>query len=1207
MAIAFTQEQEKVINLRDCNILVSAAAGSGKTAVLVERIVRMVCDESRPVDIDKLLIVTFTNAAAAEMRERIDIGIAEKLQENPTSEHIQKQATLLHNAQITTIHSFCLYILRNHFHEIGLDPAFRVADDNEVNLMKQDVLTDLLEEKFAQKDQEFLDCVAFFCPEGKIKDLETLVRELSKKASSCAFPEDWLEERKCDYRMDSEHKILPDTMEQYAVKYLKAVLNGLIQVLDRVIKIGELPSGPYMYGETIEQDKEEIERVLRETTFEGIGNRLRGISFGKLAPCRDNTVDAELKELAQKLRKTVKDRIGILEKKYFAFSEEMLLRHAEICDGALCTLLDLTLEYDARVLAKKTEKKVIDFSDMEHYTLQILLDREDGVTKPSKVAEEYKSYFQEILVDEYQDSNMTQEVILEAISGADLGHFNRFMVGDIKQSIYGFRQARPDLFLHKYETYQPDGRNCCRIDLSKNYRSRKEVVDSVNGIFERIMSKEIGGLEYDANAKLYAQADYVESCGNESELLLVEAPGKDEELSNKQAEALAVAKRIKELKQSFQVMDKATKTLRPVRYSDMVILTRSMSGWAEEFKSVMEQEGIPLYVTSKTGYFAASEVQELLQMLRVLDNPRQDIPLYGVLQSVMGGFSKQEIAQIRADYREGSLYEALCACENEKVSTFLEKLNRYRGYTVYMPIRELLERIVEDHDYLNYVTALPAGSKRRANVEMLYVKASDFEKSSYFGLFHFVRYMEQLEKYEVDYGEADFMDENADVVRMMTIHKSKGLEFPVTFVSGLGKQFNKKDFEKFMIADADLGIGIRYVNAQSRVKGETLRRNVLAQKMREDMLAEELRILYVAFTRAKEKLILTATMKDAGKRLEEAIDNAVDHLEYYSYINAVTYMDFLLPILAKTDLKVQLVDQLLLEEEDVKEQLYLDRCQTLLEQLDALDEKGTEADEVRSLVEQVSFRYPYGNLEKLYTKTSVSELKAEAMAEKDEAAHEEFENRAKAVYIPSFGREQDEVSGVLRGSAFHRGMELLDFEKIYAPIFEKFPDNYETYAARVEQSAGELRTILEQFFAEEAESLRLQKEYYSLISIPKVITFLKQECAYRMWRADRLGQLYKEQPFVLGIEATQLQKRFEGNAPEGESVLIQGIIDVFWIEEDKVILLDYKTDRVPEAEELWKRYETQVDYYTQALHRIVGKEVTEKILYSTCLETVCVR
>ncbi len=1200
MAVNFTPEQKQVIELHDCNILVSAAAGSGKTAVLVERIIRMICDETKPVDIDRLLIVTFTNAAAAEMRERIAVGIADRLAQNPESEHIQKQSTLLHNALITTIDSFSLFLIRNHFNEIGLDPAFRVADEGEIKLLQQDVLQEMLEDAYAGGEQNFRDCVEYFCPGGRESVLEKYILDLSRYAASFPWPEEWLLQRKTDYDAESVEALTGSDYGRYLTEHVQHMLCGCVEKMKLALKICESPDGPYMYGELVEKELEQLEKLAACDTLEMYAARVPTVTFGRLPSKKDESVSVQKRELVKGLRSEVKDTLQGMTEKFFLTPLELAVEQGKECRVPVGTLIDLVLEFNRRMQEKKQEKKLIDFSDMEHYALDILLTKKDGEIYPSEVAKEYRQYFHEILIDEYQDSNLVQEYLLKAVSGEEDGCFNRFMVGDVKQSIYKFRLARPELFLEKYRDYGREG-ELRRIDLSRNFRSRTEVVDAVNDIFSGIMSEEVGGIAYDDAAALYAGAVYPENADCVSEMLLIEKPSADTGLHAKEAEALAVAQKIKQLRATCQVTEKSTGVLRDVRYGDMVILLRTNSGWDEVFKKVLEEEGIPAYITSKTGYFGATEVQELLQLLRILDNPRQDIPLFGVMKSVFGGFSEEEIALLRGEQKGCSLYEALCSFVKDtadqtvnesvlyhKAEAFLVQINRYREHTTYMSIRELLQHLVEEFGYLNYVTALPGGSKRRANVEMLFTKASDFEKTSYFGLFHFIRYIEQLEKYDVDYGEADVLDENADVVRIMSIHKSKGLEFPVTFVAGLSKRFNMQDVNQALVVDMDMGLATDYVNPMRRIRNKTLRRTVLARKMREDNLAEELRVLYVALTRAKEKLIMTATLEKALEKWENSVEMQSQHLSYIDFMEAGGYLDFLLPVLPHSKVKTTIIgtDELLGRQVMEQVQMYAGQKE--------LECAGERADQeaLTRLRERFAYRYPHSNLAKLYTKTTVSELKIAAMADKDEAAYHTFEEKEIVPYIPAFMREGEAVSGTIRGNAFHRTMELLDFEKLLAEQFLEFPENYEAYENGMD--IERLAKDLHQFLLGEVDALRLSEEYFHAVREQKIVNFLKAPIAYRMWAADRKGELYREQPFVYGICASRLSEEF----PEEEKVLIQGIIDVFFVEEGELVLLDYKTDVVDSLQELWNRYEAQLDYYKEALENLMNFPVKEKVLYS---------
>lgn len=1218
MGISFTPEQEKVIKLHNRNILVSAAAGSGKTAVLVERIVQMISNEDNPVDIDRLLVVTFTNAAAAEMRERISQAIAARLEDKPESVHLQRQATLVHNAQITTIDSFCLFVIRNNFNDIGLDPTFRVADEGELKLLKQDVLAELLEERFADADEErkadFIHCVECYAANGKEKTLEEYILNLYNFAMSFPWPEEWLCERMEDYHAESKEEMLESSWVQFALSHIRALADDIIDDYAYAIGLAEEPDGPYMYGELLEKEKETIEKALRADNFEALGQAISGICFNRLPAKKDETVSREKRELAKRFRSQAKDKINALVKKYFATPMELVMEQSRFSERALRQLLMLCLEFKQRLDIKKREKNILDFSDMEHLALNILLKKDETGIHATKTALEYRKYFAEVLIDEYQDSNLVQEYLLSAVSGEEEGNYNRFMVGDVKQSIYKFRQARPELFMEKYHTYSLEDSDRQRIDLHKNFRSRVEVLESVNHIFSQIMGETLGGIAYDDAAALYPGAEYpcddrteglsengIEESAYRTELLLIDKLKAEEcedeetaqsDMSAKELEAFAIVGRIKQLMQDFKVTDKVTGALRPLKYSDIVVLLRTNSGWDEIFKEVFANQGIPAHMTARTGYFSSTEIQTVMQFLRVLDNPLQDIPMYGVMKGIFGGFSEQEIAMVRLHNRKATLYEALCDCKDtDKAAALLEKIKLYRNRSVYLPVRKLLQEIFADYGYLNYVTALPAGEQRKANVEMLMEKAAAFEKTSYYGLFHFIRYMEQMEKYDVDYGEANTLDENADVVRIMSIHKSKGLEFPVTFVAGLSKKFNMQDAAKALIADMDMGIGTDYIDPVKRISNKTLRKNIIADKIRIDNLAEELRVLYVAMTRAKEKLILTAVAEDMQKKIDDFsyVQNQKKwELSYGMLTSAGSYLDFILPAVMRNASK--LIDIKFLTMDDLHGEEIKELVETAGREIRMLALKDCasyrDVSVYNRIKERFSYQYPHDNLKKLYTKTTVSELKLAALEEKEESSVHLFEEERIVPYIPAFMREKepDNISGTTRGSAFHRVMELLE----YAKVLDGWDDL--DYTARRKR----LNDILKDF----VEEGRLTDEYYQAVSVKKIINFLSSGLAKRMAKAEQKGQLYKEQPFVYGIDASRLNTEF----PSKEKVLIQGIVDVFFIEDDKIVLLDYKTDVTDSGEALMERYRTQLNYYSEALEKMWHMPVQERILYSFFLE-----
>ncbi len=1248
MSISFTEQQQYIIDARGRNLLVSAAAGSGKTAVLVERIVKMVSDRERPVDIDRLLVVTFTNAAAAQMRERIGAALGRRLADDPENEHLQRQMTLLHNARITTIDSFCLDVLRNQFHTIGLDPGFRILEEGEDKLLRQEALAAVLEEGYDAGEPAFLHCMEYFSTGSRDTAVEGLVLKLYDFAMSTPFPEQWLAERKNDYRVPaSALEPRADSAAFDALPWVAdllrrtgLVLEGCERKLTGALRMCEEADGPYMYAELLERERDMVRQVRGRCGegYDALYAALETLRFDRLPSKKDDTVSTFKREAAKEIRTEVKERIADVRKRFFSRGREQTLRRMGTCGEAVSALIDVTLAFKRAFDERKRDKNVMDFDDIEHFALAVLVRTgEGGKPEPTPTALEYRSYFHEILIDEYQDSNLVQEYILSSVSGEAEGRYNRFMVGDVKQSIYKFRLARPELFLEKYEAY---GRNAGqeggtgrlraeKVDLHQNFRSRSEVLDSVNTVFARLMGREVGGIVYDDLAALHPGASYPaqEDGACDTELLLFRTDEKPDELSVKEQEAYGVAAKLKELMRDFRVTDADSGELRPLAWRDVVILLRTVSGWDDVFKRVLEEEGIPVHVTSRTGYFAASEVQELLHFLRVLDNPLQDIPLYGVLHAYLGGFAEEEIALMRAAYpKKQYLYDAMKACAagsgddtadeagqaapvaaalRDKINAFLERLDRYRGLASYLSVQELLQTILRETDYLHYVAVKPEGNKRRANVQMLLVKAADYERTSYFGLYHFLRYMEQLEKYEVDYGEAGLLDENADVVRIMSIHKSKGLEFPVCIVSGTAKGFQMKDANASLVLDIDDGIGVDYVDPERRVRGGDLRKSVIAEKLRADNLAEELRILYVAMTRAQEKLILTGTLKAPEKTAAGLLaqrgrgDTALD---YDTLLSAGSSLDLLLAALAEnhcmdglyrecglepdtgsprygldSHVRVTLSGWESVEEDRLQEALRMEEARRRLLLSDAV--RDTDSELMTEMSERFAYRYPHENLRNLYAKTTVSELKKAGMQEETDFSFKLYEEETVVPYLPAFLEKDESVSGSMRGSAFHKVMELFDF----TVLTDKVKGN---------------PTAAEKLLREQMENMlyegRLSREYYEIVSLPKIAAFLAGDVAARMGDAARRGRLYREQPFVLGLPASRLNAEF----PQEETVLIQGIIDVFFEEEGGYVLLDYKTDAVKTAQELVKRYHTQLDYYAEALERAFGCKQPEKLLYS---------
>ena len=1181
MSVKWTSEQQKVIDLRNRNILVSAAAGSGKTAVLVERIIRRLTEDDTPTDVDRLLIVTFTEAAAAEMKERIGAAIEKKLEERPGDIRLERQATLIHSAQITTIHSFCLAVIRDHFHVIGIDPGFRIAEEGELKLLKQDVLEELLEECYAEAKEEFLDFTERFGSGKSDKKIEEIILKMYEYSRSYPRPDRWLDQ--CVKAYESED------LEVRAEERVRMRAADIERVLERGLKICEEPDGPYMYGDMLDSDLEELERLQRAENFDAMYSAAAGFKWKRLSSRKDDTVSPDKKEKVKKLREQAKSLLKGMQEDYFYAPREVWQQDMQDALPSVVTLTELVKRFAHMLDEKKRLRNMIDFNDMEQFALAILTEEKDGELVPSAVAGEYQDRFDEVMIDEYQDSNLVQETILTSVSRVSRGEYNIFMVGDVKQSIYSFRLSRPELFMEKYNTYSLKDSVTQRIDLHKNFRSREEVLDSVNDIFRQIMKKELGGIEYDDSAALYPGAEFPPlPSGKEdfckSELLLLDKEdtrGEDE----RQAEARMIARRIRELIRDGVVLDKETREYRRVQYRDIVILTRSIRGWAEVFSSVLGEEGIPAYSVSREGYFETYEVSVLLDYLKILDNARQDLPLAAVLTSVFGGLDTRELAEIRIAYPNVPFYNAaaMCAkgdaaedaCMEElrgKLRRFYDQVRYFREKVPYTPIHELLEEIIDKTGYGLYIAAMPGGAQRMANVEMLTERAAAFEGTSYKGLFNFVRYIAQLKKYDVDYGEAGIMDEQADTVRIMSIHKSKGLEFPIVFVAGMGKKFNTQDTKGSVLLHPDWGAGVDLIDLKRRTKTPTFLKKMIREETALENLAEEMRILYVALTRAKEKLIMTG----AAKITE---DGAVSDISsVFRAEGAKCYLDWVLPcILSDETGKVKQespVEVSVFRAEDLTPQQEETQAEVVAEDvLRNWDASQVYEPELRERLDaQIDYVYPFEDEGKMKLKFTVSELKKWASLA-EEAGEEMYEEPVVVPLIPEFLKEEEILTGAPRGSAYHKLLELLDFTVDY---------DVENLIAAVQQLRQEGRLTDEM-----AECIR-----------PKdILRFLGCRSGKRMADVARNGKLYKEQPFVLSVDASEIY-------PEdcsGEKILVQGIIDVYFEEPDGLVVLDYKTDKVRTGNELKEKYHAQLDYYAQALEQLTEKSVKEKIIYSFTL------
>ena len=1270
----FTDDQQKVIDLRNENILVSAAAGSGKTAVLVERILRRIAGpEEDRIDVDRLLVVTFTKAAAAEMRERIGKAIADELEKHPDDPHLQRQSTLIHNAQISTIHSFCTFLLRNHFQEAGIDPGFRVGDEGELGLIRRDVLGDVLEEEYEKASPAFLRVTEALSKGKTDADLEKIIFSLYNFAMSYPWPKEWLLSHARDMILLPGSRWEENLHIAYACDLVRKYLEDAREQLLFCRSMAESPCGPYMYGANLDESIESLEGIENADTWQKLRSITEGAVFNRMpgGGKPDPSVDPEMKKRCLELRNNAKKLVTDLQDDFFSYTDEAISRYGELAAENVAELVRLVLRFEEAFSEAKRKKNLVDFSDLEHFALKILCRHEEGEEgwTPTETALSYREFYREVMCDEYQDSNFVQETILQAVSTEN----DRFMVGDVKQSIYRFRLARPELFLEKEAeySYEPGGVGR-RIDLHQNFRSRKGVIDSVNFLFEALMDHSLGKIDYDDAAALKVGATYPpyeendpvtgEDPGTTELLIRYLHPAPDTEEKNDKeagakakekagetagaadpwgaaekedkftAEAEMIAKRILELtgeggsfvterKKDPETGDEILE-FRKATFGDIVILVRSDSGKVDAFKQVLEDNNIPCYINSTSGYYNVPEVATILQLLQALNNPLDDIPLFGVLKSVFGRMTDAEIAGLRigANLESESLYDSCKRAAKDgsspKAARFLEWYESLRSCAVYLSISELLEKIIEENGYLEYVSALPGGEQRRANVLMLMQKASAFEQTSFRGLHHFVRYIEQMRKFDVDEGEASTLDEHADVVRIMTIHKSKGLEFPICFVSGLGGEFNKTDSKASVITDMEYGIALDYVDPDSRTKVKTLQKQILAGKTDLDSQAEELRVLYVALTRAREKLIMTGTAKDtkAWTDCPKPRKESSVVLPFSVRSKAKSFLEWIMTAYEwRCALESEKTPPMVIREfyaegkEAAKKRKNMASVKTVQDFLQHMKDQKPDVGILRELEEKFTYRYPHEALQNLHEKTTVSELKMAAMQGLDDEGEGDDiyvlrgvtvigeEEETSAVEQSAEGGKRKESSktrkegifglvarpGAAYGSAMHRFMELYEY-------------------GVTEPSEAEVKRQLDLF----AERGRISEEYRNLIHIPKILGFLTSDLGKRVAVcAASPGRVKREQPFVIGIPASRLGEEY----PESETVLVQGIIDLYLCEEDgDLVLVDYKTDHVKMPEELVLRYRTQMDYYREALEKLTGKRVKERYLYSFCLDRAVV-
>ncbi len=1152
--VKWTPSQSDAITARDGDILVSAAAGSGKTAVLVERVIRMITDEENPVDIDKLLVVTFTNAAASQMKEKISKALSSAIEKIPCSKRLRDQLLLLQSANIYTVHSFCKNVIQNNFQKTDLPFEFDIIQDTENKLLMADALDETFNEYY--ESEEKCDDFSLFADSFSKNDdtsAEELVLKLYKFLRSMPFYTDWLEEKLENASFEN-----PDTtiwwkiIKEYALTRIGCAMDMNKKALSIIADEGEA-LGVSAYFGGFSDDKILIEQLKSAVSegYEKAYSFCRDLSFSRLGT-KAKDADGEAVEFLKALRDSVKGIINKLKKEVFFQSVEEIKIMSKGCARELSVLSDVVKTFDEKYSLKKKQRGAVDFSDLEHICLSLLAERQGEETVPTDIALNLRESFSEVMVDEYQDTNNIQETIISMVSGEG----KRFMVGDIKQSIYRFRNSNPELFLEKYNKYPADaGFGSRKILLSQNFRSAENIIDFVNFIFGNIMCKSCGSLDYTEDEKLYFGELYQKN-DNSADIYVLDkkAESFDSEMTAYEREAYLCASKIREMVAcGFEVEDKGV--IRKCRYSDFMLLLRSDGVTASDYRAAFSDFNIPVYIEKGEGYFETPGIKLAVSILKIIDNPLQDIHIVSVLRSHIFGFSEDRLVDIRLKSPE----EKFCAClkmaqeaGEGDVCGFYERLDKWRNFAKIESVHNLIEYLMED---CFMYSAFPAdGDKFR----MLIDWGKKYESTSFKGLFRFITYLQK----QIEEGENIGTSQNTagDFVTMMSIHKSKGLESNIVILSGCGKGFNLMDGRERMIFDDYLGIAADYADTQHRIMYKTFSKTASKIKYESDCVSEEMRLLYVALTRAKQKLIIIGSYNDYDKKWAELKSIALcKNKKGYSEASALEascYLDWIISAMA-----------FYTGEEKFKVNVTINpeiSVPYVTEKTEKKIRSDKNFDEAKKILE---YEYPYLYASKIPSKLSVSEIKTRFYAQEadDEVVYfpKEIQNTVQLIPRPAFLRGEGKITASMLGTVYHSVLQHLDFNRV----------TEENLSASIDMM--KIRKIIT-----ENEQKALDEEL--------IKAFIKSPLFNEIKNADKV---YKELSFIIPFNSSKL---FGG---EGEDIMVQGIIDCLYVKDGKYHVVDYKSDSYSAKSEMIDRYKTQLYVYSEAVEKKFGEKPVSCGLY----------
>lgn len=1173
----WTNEQTKAISLKNGQILVSAAAGSGKTAVMVERIIRLITEEPY-VDIDKLLVVTFTRKAADSMRDKIRRALERLLRENPENEHLQRQLLLINHAHISTIDSFCNFIVKNYFYLLDdVSSNYRIAQNEELSLLETDVLNSLLESEYKRNDPDFIYFVDYFANKKNDIPLEKLINSLYKYSQSHENPTGWLNACVANYENASSTYTYNSTLINGIIEnYIK----NAIELTEKILAIVEKPEGPSIYYNSIMNDLENLRKILLEDDLVMRISYIESLEFKRLSSKKNPDESDELREKCKNERNNVKASIIELKKLICFDNPEIVIEEMMSCIKPIKELVRLTIKFGEELFLQKKKKNLYGHNDIAHMALEILSD--DGVDI-SHAKKQLGDLFFEIFIDEYQDSNRLQEKILYSVAKKINDKKRVFMVGDVKQSIYKFRMACPEMFIEKLYRFTDEESSCQRVILSNNFRSRKQLVDFVNSVFEKLMIKDIGGFDYDNNQKLVYSADFYPVKSDEYRPELLHYCKMDENQNTYEAEAYMIGARIHELingSKPLMVKDEASGKLRTLKYSDISILLRSKKDVAGIIKKVLEEEfSIPVVSNTATSFFDSFEISLVLNYLKILDNPYVDYPLAMILLSPLGNFNPEELSEIRLINNEVRLFENLKSAVNSKslndyvknkVLVFMDKYEALRLKLPYSSVHEIIWELYEQYGIEAFVSALPVSEHRLGNLNKLLNYAIEFENNNSRSLFDFLRYVEKIIKLDLDINEQSEGENNENAVKIMTMHKSKGLEFPVVFLAGLTKSFNKQDEKSTVLLHPELGIGMEYVDVNNRTKRNTLLKRLISKKMNVESIAEEIRILYVAMTRAKEKLIISCCHTEKEKLNEESFS-----FGYFNILKGLKYWDWLKDILpnGKNDLEIREFFQ-----EDFASVHMRNKVQRQLKDSSSnssISRNFNMSEE--ELKKRLDFVYK-SQLKEIFKKLSVTVIKEKYNYILEEAWQDEqlIDEEIEYPVIPRFINEEKGISGAKKGLLYHSLFEHWDY--------------------RLDNDVKSIKDFLSLLLN---NKIITEKEY-AVVDPRKLLRFINSDIGQRMKVAYKKGKLKREQAFSV------ILRRNEGFEFLDSDILLQGIIDAYFEEGDSLVLLDYKTDYLPDnnPNSLADKYSMQLKCYKYALEKITQKTVSELWIYSVYADSL---